>query len=328
MEFLHPTPSCAGTGSSFGGSGRSLPAAVDRDDHPFWRECRELVLRLAAENPRWGYQRLRGELAKLGYRVSATTIRSILGRHGRGPAPRRGLSWREFLTAQAGGLLACDFFTVETVRLQVLYVLFFIELQSRRVFVLGCTQHPTEAWVTQQARNLSWQIDGSPFRVLIRDRDSKFSRSFDQVFTAQGFRVIRTPYRSPRANAHAERWVGTARRECLDWLLIRGVNHLEWVLAEFARHYNAARPHRALQLARQQPAPRPIGRSERWCVVTGWAGSSTSTSVLLRDRREPYFRTPQARSVKCGAAARRRPPPSLNSGWLHRPYSYWCRRHR
>jgi transposase InsO family protein len=230
------------------------------------RECRELVLRLAAENPRWGYQRLRGELAKLGYRVSATTIRSILGRHGRGPAPRRGLSWREFLTAQAGGLLACDFFTVETVRLQVLYVLFFIELQSRRVFVLGCTQHPTEAWVTQQARNLSWQIDGSPFRVLIRDRDSKFSRSFDQVFIAQGFRVIRTPYRSPRANAHAERWVGTARRECLDWLLIRGVNHLECVMAEFARHYNAARPHRALQLrppAASAATHRPVGKVVR-----------------------------------------------------------------
>jgi putative transposase len=230
------------------------------------RECRELVLRLAGENPRWGYQRLRGEVAKLGYRVSATTIRSILGRQGRGPAPRRGLSWREFLTAQAGGLLACDFFTVETVRLQVLYVLFFIELQSRRVFVLGCTPHPTEAWVTQQARNLSWQIDGSPFRVLIRDRDSKFSRSFDQVFIAQGFRVIRTPYRSPRANAHAERWVGTARRECLDWLLIRGVNHLEWVMAEFARHYNAARPHRALQLrppAASAATHRPVGKVVR-----------------------------------------------------------------
>ena len=181
-------------------------------------ECRELVLRLTAENPRWGYQRLRGELAKLGYRLSGTTIRSILGRQGMGPAPRRGQSWREFLTAQASGLLACDFFTVETVRLQVLYVLFFIELESRRVFILGCTEHPTDAWVTQQARNLSWQIEeGSHFRILIRDRDRKFSQSFDQVFSAQGVRVIRTPtgHRKPRRMPNdgsgryaASAWIG------------------------------------------------------------------------------------------------------------------------
>ncbi len=217
-------------------------------------ECRELVLRLAAENPRWGYQRLQGELAKLGYRVSATTIRSILRRQGGGPAPRRGLSWREFLSAQASSMLACDFFAVETVRLQVLYVLFFIEVQSRRVFVAGCTAYPTETWVTQQARNLSWQIgeDGRR-RLLICDRDTKFSRGFDEVFAAQGVRVIRTPFRSPKANAYAERWVGTVRRECQ-------------VLAEFAMHYNAARPHRGLQLGTPIPyalSPLAAGRVGR-----------------------------------------------------------------
>ncbi len=229
-------------------------------------ECRELVLRLAEENPRWGYQRLQGELAKLGFRVSATAIRSILKREGRGPAPRRGLSWREFLRVQACGLLACDFFVVETVRLHLLYVLFFIELQSRRVFVAGCTEHPTEAWVTQQARNLNWQIEKEDrFRLLIRDRDSKFSRSFDQVFAAQGVHIVRTPFRSPRANAYAERWVQTVRRECLDWLLIRDENHLERALTEFATHYNVARPHRSLRLrppeagaANRQPAGKVV----------------------------------------------------------------------
>ncbi|HEY8735837.1 MAG TPA: integrase core domain-containing protein [Candidatus Dormibacteraeota bacterium] len=230
-------------------------------------ECRDLVLRLAQENPRWGYQRLQGELAKLGQRVSATTIRSILQRQGGGPAPRRGPSWREFLRAQASGLLACDFFTVETVRLQLLYVLFFIELHSRQVFVAGCTEHPTEGWVTQQARNLGWQIEeDGRFRLLICDRDTKFSRSFDEVLAAQGVRVIRTPYRSPKANAYAERWVGTVRRECLDWLLIRGANHLERVLAEFAMHYNAARPHRGLQLRTPIPSavsPRHVGKVVR-----------------------------------------------------------------
>ena len=222
---------------------------------PLSVECRELVLRLAAENPRWGYQRLQGELAKLGHRLSATSIRSLLRKQGRGPAPRHGLSWRQFLKAQADGLLACDFFTVETVRLQVFYVLFFIEVHSRRVFVVGCTRHPTAAWVTQQARNLTWEMEDR-IRLLIRDRDRKFSRSFDEVFASQGVRVIRTPYRSPRANAYAERWVGTARRECLDWILVRNGDHLEQVLTEFVAHYNAARPHRGLQL--RPPVPRPV----------------------------------------------------------------------
>src|SRR5918999_3683726 len=132
------------------GSGRPpLPAA-----------SRALILQLAQENPRWGYQRIRGELLKLGHRASATAIRALLRRHGVPPAPRRaGLSWRAFLRAHAAGVLACDFFTVETVRLQTVFVLFFIEVQTRRVFVVGCTEHPTAAWVTQQARHLTWPLD-------------------------------------------------------------------------------------------------------------------------------------------------------------------------
>jgi hypothetical protein len=204
---------------------------------PLPAACRDLVLRLARENPCWGYQRLRGELLKLGHHVSATAIRSLLRRHGIPPAPRRaGLSWRAFLRAHAQGVLACDFFTVETIRLQTLFVLFFIELHSRRVFVAGCTEHPSAAWVTQQARHLAWQLDEERRRptLLIRDRDAKFAASFDAVFRAEGVR--------------AERWVGTVRRECLDWLLLLGRRHLEQVLEEYVAHYNTARPHRALQL--------------------------------------------------------------------------------
>src|SRR5688500_16244481 len=127
---------------------------------PLPATSRDLVLRLAQENPRWGYQRIRGELLKLGHTVSATTIRSLLRRRGVPPAPRRaGLSWRAFLRAHAAGVLACDFFTVETLRLQTLFVRFFIELQTRRVFLVGCTEHPSAAWVTQQARNLVWHLD-------------------------------------------------------------------------------------------------------------------------------------------------------------------------
>jgi putative transposase len=227
---------------------------------PLSAASRALILQLANENPRWGYQRIRGELLKLGHSVSATTIRAQLRRHGIPPAPERaGLSWRAFLRAHAAGVLACDFFTVETIRLQTLFVLFFIELQTRRVFVAGCTEHPSAAWVTQQARNLAWQLDEEGRRptLLIRDRDAKFAPSFDTVFRAADVCVVRTPVRAPRANAVAERWVGTVRRECLDWLLIVGQRHLEQVLKVYVAHYNTARPHRALQLgaplARGQP---------------------------------------------------------------------------
>jgi putative transposase len=222
--------------------------------------CRDLVLQLATENPRWGYQRIRGELRKLGYPISATAIRMLLRRHGVPPAPRRaGLSWRGFLRAHAASVLAGDFFTVETIRLQTLFVLFFIELQTRRVFVAGCTEHPSAAWVTQHARNLTWRLDEEGRRPthLIRDRDARFARSFDAVFRAENVHIVRTPVRAPRANAIAERWVGSVRRECLDWLLILGRGHLEQVLRDYVAHYNAARPHRALELraplARGQP---------------------------------------------------------------------------
>jgi transposase InsO family protein len=208
----------------------------------------ELVLRLARENPRWGYLRIKGELAAVGIRVSGTTIRTLLRRHGLGPAPRRGMSWAEFLRTQAAGILATDSFTVETVTLRRLYVLFFIEVRSRRVWLAGVSANPDGAWVTQQARNLAvTRSSGSP-QFLIRDRDAKFTGPSDEVFRTEGTEVIRTPIRAPQANAYAERWVRSVREECLDWTLILGRRHLERVLRAYIAHYNQHRPHRGLGL--------------------------------------------------------------------------------
>jgi transposase InsO family protein len=210
---------------------------------------RQLVLRLARENPRWGYPRIAGELLKLGLRVSPSTVRRLLLGAGLGPAPRRvGSSWRDFLRQQAAGMLACDFFTVETISLRRFYVLFFIELGSRRVQLAGCTTNPSGAWVTQQARNLSFTGVFERMRFLIHDRDSKFSGAFDEVFRSEDIRVIHSPIRAPQANAYAERFVRTVRAECLDWLLIIGRRHLEAVLRVYTEHYNRERPHRGLAL--------------------------------------------------------------------------------
>jgi putative transposase len=229
---------------------------------PVERRVRELVLRMARENPRWGYPRIAGELLKLGVRVSPSMVRRLLLAAGLTPAPRRsGPSWREFLRQQATSVLACDFFTVETITLRRYYVLFFIELGSRRVHLAGCTINPTGGWVTQQARNLGLTGVFEQTRFLIHDRDSKFSASFDEVFRSECIKVIHTPVRAPRANAYAEQFVRTVRAECLDWLLIVGRRHLEHVLRTYTAHDNAERPHRALALVppeAENTAARPI----------------------------------------------------------------------
>jgi hypothetical protein len=176
----------------------------------------QLVLRFARENPGWGYPRIAGELRKLGLRVSPSTVRRILLANQLGPAPRRsGPSWRQFLRRQAASMLACDFFTVETLSLRRFYVLFFIELESRRVHLAGCTTNPSGAWVTQQARNLSFTGLFERVRFLIHDRDSKFTAAFDEVFRSEGIKVIHTPIQAPHANAYAERFVRTVRPSVL-----------------------------------------------------------------------------------------------------------------
>jgi putative transposase len=212
-------------------------------------EVRELVLRLAKENPRWGQRRICGELGKLGFRVSRSSIRRLLTDARLEPAPRRsGPSWREFLHAQAASIVACDFFTVESVFLRRYYVLFFIAHANRRVWLAGCTANPTGVWVTQQARNLGLDFSDHGVQFLIRDRDSKYSGPFDEVFRSEGIRILKTPVRAPKANAIAERFVRTVRAECLDWLLILNRRHLENVLRVYSWTYNEQRPHRALEL--------------------------------------------------------------------------------
>lgn len=233
-------------------------------------QCRELIVRLAKENPAWGYFRIKGELLKLGHTVAATTIRSVLLGAGISPSGRRSaLSWKQFLAAHAQTLVAADFFSVDTIFFKRLYVLIYMHLATRRVLLAACTANPNQAWVTQQARNLVWMLEeeGIELKVVIHDRDKKFAPGSDQVFKSVGARVIVTPLMAPRANAHVERWIGSCRRECLDWMLVVNQRHLEAILHEYCPYYNQERPHRSCELrppaARDDPVvaiPRGVGR--------------------------------------------------------------------
>ncbi|ADI04413.1 integrase catalytic region [Streptomyces bingchenggensis BCW-1] len=215
---------------------------------PTAEAVKRLVLRLAQENPRWGCRRIQGELARLGHRIGASTVWKILTAAGVDPVPRRsGPTWREFLTAQAGSIIACDFLHIDLVNLRRVYALVFLEHGTSRLHVAGVTAHPTAQWTAQQARNLALH-EGMPLeslRFLIRDRDSKYTESFDAVFEAEDIETLKTAPRSPRMNAHCERVIGTLRREVLDHVLIWNEAHARHVLDVYSQHYNGHRPHQA-----------------------------------------------------------------------------------
>jgi transposase InsO family protein len=209
-----------------------------------------LIVRMARENPAWGHRRIQGELARLGHVIAASTVWEILHAAGFDPAPRRaGPTWRQFLTAQAHAIIACDFLVVETVLLQRLYVVVFIEQGTRRLHVAGVAAHPTGAWAAQQARDLAMDLGDrlGTLRFLIHDRDPVFTTAFAEVFKAEGLRIITTLPKTPRMNAICERVNGTLRRELLDRILVLGERHLALVLREYVTHYNGHRPHQSRQ---------------------------------------------------------------------------------
>jgi putative transposase len=210
-------------------------------------DTRRTIIRLAGENPTWGYRRIHGELARCGVTIAASTVWAILKKAGIDPAPRRtSASWTAFLRSQAAGIVACDFFTVDTVMLRRYYVLFFIELDRRRVHLAGITTNPTGVWTTQAARNFTMRYHKT-IRFLIRDGAGQFAATFDEIFRSDGTTIIRTPPYTPVANAYAERWVGTVRRELLDRTLVWNRRQLEHLLREYVEHYNTHRPHRTLR---------------------------------------------------------------------------------
>jgi putative transposase len=232
------------------------------------RRDHRAVERLATENHGWGYQRIQGELLKLGHQVGASTIRRVLKALKIPPAPKRntGTTWRQFLHAQTATMLATDFFHVDcAVTLQRLYCLFVIEVGSRYVHVLGVTAYPDGPWTTQQIRNLLMDLGdrAAHIKFLVRDRARQFTDSFDALLAAAGIQAVKIPPRSPRANAFAERFVLTARTEVTDRMLIFGERHLRVVMAEYEAHYNGRRPHRSRQLHPPRPDQPAVQLSQR-----------------------------------------------------------------
>ena len=227
---------------------------------PIPDELVALILHLARENRRWGVARIQGELRRLGHRVAASTIRRILRSNRVPPPAHRDDTWRTFLRTHATTLLATDLFHIDcAITLTRLYVAFVIELDTRRVHLLGITEHPTAAWATQLARELAWSLEDSRHRFthLIRDRDAKFTDAFDTVFASIGIETVKTAPETPRMNAFAERFVRTVRAECTDRMLIAGHRHLHLVLNEFIEHYNTGRSHQGTNMQLRAPNDDP-----------------------------------------------------------------------
>jgi transposase InsO family protein len=226
------------------------------------RNITALVLRLARENPEWGYRRIHGELVGLGVKVAASTVWQILKTNGTGPAPRRtGPTWSQFLHSQAEAILACDFFTVDLLDGTQAYVLTVIEHAARRIRILGVTLHSTGEWTSQQARNLIMDLGEQAHQVkfMIRDRGSNFTATFDAILADAGIRTVLCNVRTPRMNAIAERWIGGCRREFLNRTLVWNQNHLRRILREYETHHNQHRPHRSLHgAAPLKPLPEPV----------------------------------------------------------------------
>jgi len=232
---------------------------------PIDPDAEKLVVQIARENLGWGYTKIAGEVRKLGYpTIGRSTVERILKRHGLAPRPHHGgLSWADFLRHYGQFIWACDFFTVTTATLRTYYVLFFIEVSTRRIVYWNVSEHPDGDWVVQQLRNLSILHDDLP-RYLIHDRDSKFTAPADGLLRAMGTKPVLLPPRSPDLNGRAERWIRTARDECLDHIIILNERHLRWALGESVRYYNARRPHRSLQLS---PPNGPVASTPEGKVV-------------------------------------------------------------
>ncbi|CAM5712731.1 Integrase catalytic domain-containing protein OS=Kitasatospora aureofaciens OX=1894 GN=GCM10010502_69580 PE=4 SV=1 [Kitasatospora aureofaciens] len=252
------------------------------------RSVRALVLRLAAENPAWGYRRLHGELLVLGVKVAASTVWQILKEAGIPPAPERTSStWASFLRSQADALLACDFFETVTLSGARLHVLAVIEHATRRIRILGATAHPTASWVAQAAKNLVTDLEDAGYRAryMLPDRDGKFPELFDAVLADAGIQVVLSGVRMPRMNSILERWVQTCRRELLDRTLIWDQRHLLHALREFERFYNDHRPHQAIANARplrpfpHRSTPRSRSPASTYAEPTDSAPSSTNTDM-------------------------------------------------
>jgi transposase len=256
------------------------------------QEIENLIVRMAQENIRWGYTKIEGELLKLGHKVSISTVRNVLNRNGIVPAPVRfGLiGWRHLMKYYKEQIIACDFFTIETFWLKTLYVFFFIELGSRRVHLAGVTANPNGQWVAQQARQYIWAIEEreETFRCLIHDNDKKLTEMFDDVFQSKRIRVIHTPIESHNANSFAERWVRSAREECLDHVLVLSEGHLRRMLQTYIEYYNTRRPHQSLEQQAPIPYPEPAKSGTVNCrqllggIINDYYRAPGSTSLSLQ----------------------------------------------